>query len=558
MTTHLPPDTLIMLHNKLGSLDARDPKRKLIIKEVAVLHGVSNATICRALNKYNKLSSVSRSDYNNPRLFRYEEIQKYCNLIAALKLRTTNKKGRHLSNSACIKIIEEYGIETGGELVKAPKSLLKLSTVSFYLRRFGLQHSALNIQPPFVRFQARQSNECWQFDFSHSDLKGFIADKPREEGGTEAKLMILGVVDDRSGVKYQEYHYCYGEDVMTALKFLFNAFSAKKYKGMPFQGIPRSIYIDNGPVAKSNIFKRVMAHLNIEILTHLPDGKDGRRKTARSKGKVERSFRSSKESLETLYHLHPPKDLPEANEWLRNYLESYNNQLHRTENHSRLQDWKENLPTEGFQAMCDWEHFTLLVREPEERKVGNDACVNIKCTKYQLSPELAGSTVTLLWGLFDNELRVSYQDKHYGPFYPASGPTPFGSYKSFKKTTKEEKADEIEQLSKVISISRRVLTDASGSNTSDADKGLISGAGLSEAKQASMPFVRENPFEQTKFKNVVEAKTAIARWLGFPLGRLSLTQLEQINNIVTEDLDKKLIMMQVKQLFKINLVQEKN
>ena len=99
--------------------------------------------------------------------------------------------------------------------------------------------------------------------------------------------MLLGVVDDRSGVKYQEYHYCYGEDVMTALKFLFNAMALKKHPGMPFQGIPKAIYTDNGPVVKSNIFKRVMAYLNIEVLTHLPDGKDGRRKTARSKGKVE-------------------------------------------------------------------------------------------------------------------------------------------------------------------------------------------------------------------------------------------------------------------------------
>ena len=138
---------------------------------------------------------------------------------------------------------------------------------------------------------------------------GHIADRPKEESGIEAKLMLLGVVDDRSGVKYQEYHYCHGEDVMTALKFLFNAFSAKKYPNMPFHGIPKTIYTDNGSVAKSNIFKRVMAHLNIEVLTHLPDGRDGRRKTARSKGKIERSFRSIKESLETLYHLHPPQSL---------------------------------------------------------------------------------------------------------------------------------------------------------------------------------------------------------------------------------------------------------
>jgi transposase InsO family protein len=553
MTKHLADDTLIMLHNKLAGLAIRDSKRKLIIKEAAELYGVSTATIYRYLRKYSKLSTTTRADYNCPRLLKYEEIKKYCQLIAALKLRTTNKKGRHLSNVACIRILEDYGIETAGELVKAPKGLLKTSTVSFYLRRFGLEHSALSIQPTFVRFQAEQSNECWQFDFSHSDFKGFIADKPKEESGIEAKLMLLGVIDDRSGVKYQEYHYCYGEDVLTALKFLFNAFSVKKYPGMPFQGIPKTIYTDNGSVAKSSIFKRVMAHLNIKFLTHLPDGRDGRRKTARSKGKIERSFRSIKESLETLYHLHPPQSLLEANEWLRHYLERYNDHQHRTEAHSRLEDWKKHLPKEGFQAMCDWEHFTILVREPEIRKVGNDACVNVNGIKYQLSPELAGVTVTLLWGLFDNELRVSYKEEHYGPFYPAGEPIPFGSYRSFKKSSKEKQVDQIEQLAKVISIPRSVLT-----NGDITAKELINAAKLSEEKQIYMPFVRENPFEQAKFKDIIEAKTAIARWLGYPLGRLLPEQLKKINSIVAENLDKKLIMMQVKQLFKIQGIQEKN
>ena len=79
---------------------------------------------------------------------------------------------------------------------------------------------------------------------------------------------------------------------------------------------------------------------------------------------------------------------------------------------------------------------------------------------------------------------------------------------------------------------------------------------MSEEKQAYMPFILENPFEQTNFKNAIEAKTAIAKWLGYTLGRLSPEQLEQINSIVTEDLDKKLVMMQVKQLFRMKVVQE--
>ncbi len=44
------------------------------------------------------------------------------------------------------------------------------------------------------------------------------------------------MVDDRSGVAYQEYHGVYGEDVGAALRFLFAAMSPKKVSDFPFQG----------------------------------------------------------------------------------------------------------------------------------------------------------------------------------------------------------------------------------------------------------------------------------------------------------------------------------
>jgi len=48
------------------------------------------------------------------------------------------------------------------------------------------------------------------------------------------------------------------------------------------------------------VFHQVMDYLGIEVKTHLPRGHDGRRTTARAKGKVERPFRTVKEAHETL------------------------------------------------------------------------------------------------------------------------------------------------------------------------------------------------------------------------------------------------------------------
>jgi hypothetical protein len=50
----------------------------------------------------------------------------YCELIAAIKVRTSNKKGRHLSTGEAIRLIEEFGVETPDGLVRAQKSFPKV------------------------------------------------------------------------------------------------------------------------------------------------------------------------------------------------------------------------------------------------------------------------------------------------------------------------------------------------------------------------------------------------------------------------------------------------
>ena len=106
-----------------------------------------------------------------------------------------------------------------------------------------------------------------------------------------------------------------------------------------------------------------MRSLGIEVRTHLPSGSDGRRVTARAKGKVERPFRKIKEMHETLYHFHEPED--EANAWLLNFLARYNAGEHRHESHSKMDDWLQTLPASGVRAMCGWDRFCTFAREPE-------------------------------------------------------------------------------------------------------------------------------------------------------------------------------------------------
>ena len=534
----IPTEALMDLQQRLGQLPARCGERRQIIQEVAHLYGVSEHTIYRALRERNQLHSTKRADSGQPRVIHRRELERYCEVIAALKIRTTNRKGRHLSTNQAIRLLEEHGIDTTEGHLQAPEGLLKRATINRYLKQWGYDHHTLLRQPPAVRFEATESNQCWHFDLSPSDLKHLQNLPEWASGKGRPLLMLYSVVDDRSGVAYQEYHQVYGENVEAALRFLFAAMSAKTVENFPFQGIPKMLYMDNGPITRSLVFQKVMGLLGIEVKTHLPAGKDGTRVTARSKGKVERPFRTVKEMHETLYHLHEPETEAEANAWLMRFLVHYNNQSHRHESHSRMEDWLGNLPDEGLRQMCSWERFCTFAREPERRKVGIDARVSVEGVFYEVDPNLAGETVVLWWGLFDNELYVEYQEQRYGPYNPVGAPIPLHRYRSFKKTHTQKRFERIEILAKQLSLPSSAI-------------GVVS-LPISEPKVIEFPrqqFVDPDPFQELVFKSELAAKQAIADYLGRPLAKLTPEQMTEINGILEKTWDKKEVMSQIKAYF---------
>ena len=464
-----------------------------------------------------------------------EQMERYCELIAAIKVRTSNKKGRHLSTAESIRLIETFGIKTPEGLVRAPTGTLNKTTVNRYLRQWGYDRMTLGRQPAAVRFQAEHSNDCWQFDLSPSDLKEIKEPSWLRADRKAPTLMLFSVVDDRSGVAYQEYRCVYGEDVVAALRFLFNAMAPKQSGDFPLQGIPLMIYLDNGPVARSQVFQRVMRYLGIDVRTHQPAGQDGRRVTARAKGKVERPFRTVKEMHETLFHFHEPRDETEANAWLLNFLVRYNGMEHRSEPHSRIEDWLQNLPAGGIRTMCSWERFCTFAREPERRKVAVDARVAVGGTQYEADPELAGEEVVLWWGLFDHELYVEHGEKRFGPYIPVGGPIPLHHYRAFKKTRAQTRADRIEALAAQLDLPRTALE-------SRPEMAAFSMPDSLPAKAFADP----DPFQEFSYPTSLAAKRAIADFLGLPLAKLPPDQLERINTIVNETLNKQEVLARVR------------
>ena len=167
----IPSEALLDLRRRLDALPSRSGQRRILMEETAHLYGVSKDTLYRALREYGKPTATRRIDQGKPRIMAKETLERYCEVIAAIKIRTSNKKGHHLSTTEAIRLLEEHGIETPDGYLQASPGLLKKTTVNRYLKQWGYDHDRMTRQPPAVRFQAEHSNDCWQFDLSTSDLK---------------------------------------------------------------------------------------------------------------------------------------------------------------------------------------------------------------------------------------------------------------------------------------------------------------------------------------------------------------------------------------------------
>ena len=240
---------------------------------------------------------------------------------------------------------------------------------------------------------------------------------------------------------------------------------------------------------------------------------------------------------ETLYHFHEPKDEAEANDWLLNFLARYNDMDHRSEPHSRLQDWLENLPAGGVRSMCSWERFCTFAREPERRRVGPDARVPVGGTRYEVDPQLAGEEVLLWWGLFDSELYVEHGEKRFGPYTPVGGPIPLHHYRSFKKTRAQSRADRIDALAAQLAVPKAALTSYPTLTHP-----------INPTEIPTSTFADPDPFHEITFPNALAAKRAVATYLGLPLAKLPAAQLAAINTIVDGTLDKKSVIARVREV----------
>lgn len=157
----VPSEALVTSRRRMDTLPRRRPDRARMVEHAAGLYGVSPVTLYRQLRALHRPRPVRRAD-------RWPTMQGHDGRAEAM-VRTTNKKGRHLSTGRAIELLERHGVETPEGLIKLPPGALTLQTADRYLQQWGYDQVRMTRAPPAVRFQARRSNELWRW---HVSLRG--------------------------------------------------------------------------------------------------------------------------------------------------------------------------------------------------------------------------------------------------------------------------------------------------------------------------------------------------------------------------------------------------
>jgi putative transposase len=291
---------------------------------------------------------------------------------------------------------------------------LELSVVQFYdrcvkadvlgrpafgietLRRFLKQEGLFAKATPAKarkRYEMSRFGELWVGDFMHGPEVKISSSENRKK-----KAILMAIIDDYSRVI-----------VGSEFGFQENTLLLEKvFKGAILQyGIASRFYVDNGASFSSEYLAKVCASLGIGLVHSKPYDSP-------SRGKIERFFRTVRESFLAGFHANYEFTLGELNEkfasWLRN---GYHHRHHGGIDARPMDRYQASLSLYPLKR-TDEEALDEFFMMSTERTVNRDSTVSHKGTIYEVPPQYIGRRVTLKFVqekpgqvfLYDNESRV--------------------------------------------------------------------------------------------------------------------------------------------------------
>ncbi|MGH7393437.1 MAG: DDE-type integrase/transposase/recombinase [Candidatus Rokuibacteriota bacterium] len=259
------------------------------------------------------------------------------------------------------------------------------STVWRLLKREGLMERTEQLAVDRRRFEAALPNDLWQSDVMHGPSVS-VDTKNR-------KAYLIAFIDDMSRLICHAQFYL-SENLNSYLDALRQALLRR--------GLPRKLYVDNGPAFRSFHLHQICASLGIALVHSKPYQPQGR-------GKVERFFRTVRSDFLPTVHLKTLNDLNRAlDSWIRDV---YHNREHTSTGQTPLARYAEHCECVRAAPKDLQDHF----RQQARRRVAKDRTVALTGRLYEAPIALIGKQITLFYHTHDPaRVEVRYEGKSYG------------------------------------------------------------------------------------------------------------------------------------------------
>jgi len=259
------------------------------------------------------------------------------------------------------------------------------STVWRLLKREGLMHPSEHPPIDRRRFEAQLPNDLWQSDVMHGP--SVLLD------GKNRKTYLIAFIDDMSRL------ICYAQFYRSEN---LNSYLDALRQALLTRGLPRKLYVDNGPAFRSFHLQQITASLGIALIHAKPYQPQG-------KGKIERFFRTVRSDFLPGVRAKTLDDLNLAFDcWLRDL---YHNREHRSTGQTPLRRYAAHCECVRAAPKDLADHF----RQQARRRVAKDRTVAIAGRLFEAPIALIGKQITLFHHPHDpSRIEARFDGKSYG------------------------------------------------------------------------------------------------------------------------------------------------
>ena len=260
------------------------------------------------------------------------------------------------------------------------------------VQRFVKKHDLKSARNPNMRdrkaFEEDAFGKMWQADTCYLP---YIT-----EDGLRRRVYCILIIDDHSrflvggGLFYNDSAYNFQ-------KVLKDAVAA--------HGIPSKLYVDNGSSYSNGQLSLICGSIGTVLLhTKIRDGA--------SKAKIERQFRTLKETWLYTLDLDSLSSLAQFNGLLKDYMRSYNTSLHSGIGTTPLSRYQQTRASIRTPASREWLEECFLNRIT--RKVNKDSTVSIDKVSYDVPMQFISSKVEIRFLPDDmSSAFILYEGVHY-------------------------------------------------------------------------------------------------------------------------------------------------